>query len=107
MTRKEEIAWAAGLFEGEGCCCVRASRNVQLQLGTTDEDVAKTFFRIVGVGTLNRYHAPSHRALGRKPTWMWRCGAKADIVHVADLFLLYMHERRGAEMRRSVEATCA
>jgi hypothetical protein len=50
-----DIAWAAGLFEGEGCLSfstVRGERYPQAMLKTTDRDVLARFHRIVVVGAI-------------------------------------------------------
>src|SRR5689334_3983660 len=46
---KEGLAWAAGLFEGEGCFhfASRANRVIVASLTTTDEDVVRRFHAIV------------------------------------------------------------
>lgn len=82
------LAWAAGLFEGEGCITFGvSSRNdtltsgasvryengqVRLVLAMTDQDIVEDFARIVGVGSVNRIHPPSKRALNNKPQWRWQ-----------------------------------
>lgn len=69
-----ELAWAAGLFEGEGSCFARKKDSghhyIELSLASTDEDVLRRFHDAVGVGTV---HGP-RKLPGRKPIWTWRCG---------------------------------
>lgn len=48
-TPGEEIAWAAGLFEGEGCITVSNGRPV-MRLNSTDADTPRRFCEIVGAG---------------------------------------------------------
>lgn len=48
-TPGEEIAWAAGLFEGEGCMTRSGSQKV-MRLVSTDEDTVRRFWEIVAVG---------------------------------------------------------
>jgi hypothetical protein len=61
---RESLAWAAGLFEGEGCLTTylrssrpggRKYRAAELSIYSTDPDVLRTFHRIVGVGQINRH----------------------------------------------------
>ena len=58
MTRTpEDIAWAAGLFEGEGCVTIstvdgRKYLLASVSMHPRDRDVLERFHRIVGVGTL-------------------------------------------------------
>ena len=51
MWNSEELAWAAGLFEGEGCFA--DSHGVPVcRLGMTDEDVIRRFHEIIRIGTI-------------------------------------------------------
>jgi hypothetical protein len=47
--RAEQIAWAAGLFEGEGCITLSGER-FQLALNNTNEGVVYAFRRILDIG---------------------------------------------------------
>jgi hypothetical protein len=72
-----ELAWAAGLFEGEGCISSRrrstkrathvATRQLAI-LVMTDEDTVRRFQAAVGVGTV---YGPYQRP-GKKPEWRWQ-----------------------------------
>jgi hypothetical protein len=46
---RENLAWAAGLFEGEGCI-TRTNRVPVARLGTTDLDVLERFHLVMGFG---------------------------------------------------------
>ena len=49
-TSREDIIWAAGLFEGEGCITTsRKSPTLQLQM--TDKDVVAKFKKIINCGS--------------------------------------------------------
>jgi hypothetical protein len=50
VTRNVEIAWAAGLFEGEGCV-TEINRRFALAVKNTDEEVIR-FDEIVGLGRM-------------------------------------------------------
>lgn len=101
MASEAEIAWAAGLFEGEGCACVSVNRGrviSLLKLAMVDRGPVEQFHAIVGAGT-TRFHAPPSRD-GKKPLWYWSANAKADVEHVADLLIPHVFERR----RKALEA---
>lgn len=94
------VAWAAGLFEGEGCFYVkndsrpgRKPRPVAA-LKMTDEDVVKLFLATVRYGTVSGPHKSLSRD-GRthKPVWTWRCTGD-DVLAVYDLLLPWLGERR-------------
>ena len=82
------IAWAAGIFEGEGS--IRKARN-GLKVAMTDLDVLEKFQSIVGVGSIRPYKLQrSHHKQG----YDWACWKAADVKHVLNLFLPYFGNRR-------------
>lgn len=92
-----DIAWAAGLFEGEGCLTLgqerRGKRYVGARLGTTDHDIVERFARIVGFGTINRKRPPSTPEHW-KTVWEWSTQSAPGVREVIDLFWDYLGERR-------------
>jgi hypothetical protein len=71
-----ELAWAAGIFEGEGCIYLRrqsgkggTGRQAQLKVQMNDEDSVLRFQRVMGMGNVRRLHAPSRAGFG--PSWVW------------------------------------
>lgn len=90
------IAWAAGLFEGEGCIVfnkVKACR--RLTLVSTDLDVLEKFQRAVGAGNIR-----SRRVYGnRKPCWIWGVSRWPDVERTLKVFLPYFGRRRAAKAR--------
>lgn len=101
MPTDADIAWAAGLFEGEGCWRLSASRKdgrisggrryVYAQLASTDEDVVQRFRAIVGVGSI--YFRKAQRS-GHKNLWTWMISDRDGFEHVAELFRPWLGERR-------------
>lgn len=98
MTRAEEIAWAAGLFEGEGCIAIQRFKrrtSVSLTLTSTDRDVLERFALVVErgrIGSQDMTKRPAHY----KQLWIWKVGARADVEAVLDLFWAFLGERRRA-----------
>ncbi len=72
MGYREDQAWAAGLFEGEGCITVQRQRgrknHPRLQLNMTDEDTVRRFHRVVGSGAV-RFKPATDDV--RKDQWAW------------------------------------
>ena len=79
---RESVAWAAGLFEGEGSIvwCSLKNRNpklepwrvCQLSLHSTDEDVVRRFASVIGIGKVyGPYRYPTREVPNRKPSWYW------------------------------------
>src|SRR6266850_7349629 len=93
----EQIAWAAGLFEGEGCfnAYVRKSGKIQMQvvLGMTDSDVVNRFAQIIGFGSVT--HGRMTRE-GNKPLHEWRLYEATKVRAFIALLLPYLGERRRA-----------
>lgn len=80
------IAWAAGLFDGEGCVSVHYDRGanrfaLQLRLSMTDWLTVRRFRRIVACGTLRR----QLRAPPRAPSYTWTVCQAHAVVHALDL----------------------
>lgn len=103
----EDVAWAAGLFEGEGCwnAYVRPSGKVQMQVkvGMTDQDVVERLCRIMGCGTVVRSHSRAHRERGDKPLFTWSVYEAERVREVIHLLLPHMGERRTARALEVLE----
>jgi hypothetical protein len=98
----EEIAWAAGLFEGEGTISHISRRRETLDLlvalRMTDEDVVRRFDEIVGRGKVYGPYLPLSHGDRRKPFWHWV--ALGDAGHVAlDLIGAWLGTRRIVQAR--------
>ena len=75
----EALAWAAGLFDGEGCVYM-AGHRVQMSLNNTHLPTVRRFHEIVGTGSVHatkNNSKPAHC----KPMWAWHAScAKAEVV---------------------------
>ena len=89
-SRELKVAWAAGLFEGEGSCCITDGRQPRVQLASTDEDVVRRFVAIVGRGRV-RFH---ERTNGNKDVWHWSVQGRDDVLYVLNLLWPFLGERR-------------
>lgn len=92
-----DIAWAAGLFEGEGCITFTTGSNGKLypilQLAMTDLDVVLRFSSVWGVGRINTTERPG--SLKTMHTWrLYRTAQKRDVLRA---MLPYLGERRKAK----------
>lgn len=100
ITRNEEIAWAAGLFEGEGCwnAYVRRSGKIQAQarLSSTDQDVVEKFARIVGIGNVTGPRQNKNKPQW-KPVYEWCVYEIANVRALIEMFRPWMGERRLAK----------
>jgi|TARA_E500000305_G_C4010865_1_gene232698 hypothetical protein len=96
---QENIAYIAGLFDGEGCVsCVqrptkRTDRNgkiynqwyIRAEIAMTNEETIKWVHHILGMGWSGpkRYHKHNY-----KPQWRWCCGYR-DCLKLAKMLLPY------------------
>jgi hypothetical protein len=76
---KSEIAWAAGLYEGEGSVVLTEWGSIKLQVRMTDEDVLEHLRTVLG-GLINGpYQYNVEGRPPRKPFWIWSVtGPNAD-----------------------------
>ncbi len=92
----EEIAWAAGIFEGEGCFSttgkpgIHGRRHLRATLMMKDEDIVRRFAAVVGVG---KVYDRKCRSLT-----VWHCGKRAEFRHLAEMFRPWLGERRIARL---------
>ena len=92
-----QIAWAAGLFEGEGCISNSRIRQgkvcKQLSLEMTDLDIVERFRKVVGVD--NKIISRVRKDNGNcKPIYLYRIQAHKDIQRVLSSFLPFFGLRR-------------
>jgi hypothetical protein len=93
-----EIAWAAGLFEGEGSITwPRGEWDVRLQVKTTDQDVADRLLTILGGRVNGPYQYNVEGRPARKPFWVWMVNGPM-VYDVARLLEPWMCKRRRARM---------
>lgn len=76
----DSLAWAAGVFEGEGCIGVRKHAQYKdsvysrMTISMTDADVIQRFRDAVGVGTVQGPHN-----YGNKPVYRWYVGTVKEV----------------------------
>ena len=100
-----DIAWAAGLFEGEGWISSwRKQPNLRcIGIEMTDEDVMERFMKVVNYGRL----MPKLYDSG-KTGYRWQTSKHTVVAHVLKLFLPYLGTRRSEranEVLRHYETT--
>lgn len=92
----QNLAWAAGLFEGEGSI----SANGRMRIKMTDRDVLILFRLVVQCGTVHGPYQPS--GLGKKLVYEWTVQGKDAFDLMAD-FQLFMGERRSKRIIEVLE----
>lgn len=112
MATETEIAWAAGLFEGEGSINwstgsgtlpERHRPQARLVIGMTDRDVLERFARVVGHGTVRP--KAKHRSWQPhfKDAWVWEVRTWETVTAVLNMLLPWLGERRSARAHEIFE----
>lgn len=104
MTTAENVAWAAGVFEGEGSVYLRKFVRGKAQIThthggfrvqMTDKDVVDRLRDVVGVGNV----VPCKpTGLGKKPSWAWQVQDRKGFSIVANLLRPHLGLRRTARL---------
>ena len=114
MASEIEIAWAAGLFEGEGCICVYNRpargkdswrRGVTMNLTSTDRDVVEKFASVVGVGSVSTLSEARKAKPHHKDQFRWLIASAKDVETVIRLFLPHLCARRSRKAHEALEIT--
>lgn len=99
--RAIDLAWAAGLFEGEGSFLLtrqstaRRRGYLNLKVTMTDEDIVRKLHRILGVGRVTGPFVNAGDPGHWKPHWRWDARGRAALVIVSDpLFTNHLGARR-------------
>jgi hypothetical protein len=102
MRDMKDIAWLAGLLEGEGC--FRTHKNCPgLTVNMTDEDVIARAAKVLGYP---KPTVPYIQRPGRKPIWCLSLHGKHAIAWMMTLYT-FMGTRRRAKIREIIVAWTA
>lgn len=100
LSDKEQLAWAAGIFEGEGTVTKGRDRpGWWLAVRMTDEDIIRQLAVVLG-GMVYGPYDPDDGV--RKPVWVWKVGGPGA-ERVARLLYPYLGERRQAAISRRID----
>lgn len=106
-----EIAWAAGLFEGEGCFTLSKVKNrkdsikVSAVIGMTDKDVLDRFAFIMGFGNIKGPYKSSYPT--GKQRYTWEVQNQPDVLKTIELLLPFLLSRRrekALEIKQEIES---
>ena len=111
MLSESDIAYIAGLFDGEGSIHIKRgienkkkhtgkgrrisnSMRISMEITMTDESVLRWLHEVLGVGTLNRKPRKGRRKDGTKylMQYRWRCTFR-DAYYVCKLLCPYAHTK--------------
>ena len=93
-----QIAWAAGIIEGEGCFSLNkngyGSEYGRISVKMTDEDIINRLQQVFNAGHVHEVTAPSHVDRGFKRAWTWEVGKSCDVERIVEDIFPYLGERR-------------
>jgi hypothetical protein len=96
--KAEDVAWFAGLFEGEGSLCRSTGRNCwRMSLRMTDEDVVRRIHSLFG-GAVYDDRRDVITNGKHKRAWQWQVCKQEEINKIVLSIRPHMGQRRGAKM---------
>jgi hypothetical protein len=99
---REELAWAAGFFDGEGCFCYsEAARYVSVSIGQTSIEPLEQFRAAVGVGKINGPYMHKHpKRLGKKPQWVYQAYGLEKVQAIAGMLWFKLGRAKRDDAKR-------
>jgi hypothetical protein len=99
MTNEVDVAWLAGLYEGEGTLAavkargapVETARSWVLSITMNDEDVIRRAHAVAGLGRVRISRQPGY-------PWRWNVCARDEVLVVVLRLLPYLGSRRTARV---------
>lgn len=102
MNNEQLLAWAAGLFEGEGCIGIvkkkGKSQSVRLQLSSTDRDVLDRFQSVMGFGAIRDASGSPSFQPHWKSKFTWATAQRDHVVWFAENIGPMLCERRSSRL---------
>lgn len=97
----KDLAWAVGLYEGEGYACVRASGNIEVGINMTDREPVERFHQIMGIGVVRVYPPIPPR----KTYYRWHVTRCDEVVQVLNVLIEsgYLSPRRLEQANKTLE----
>lgn len=107
---RENLAWAAALFEGEGCFSTNTNgtspkRYAVMRMTSTDRDVLERFQEIVGCGAVSPAKiSPASAARGTyKQPYKWQMGGRLNVYALGIAFFQWLGARRKSRFKELIE----
>lgn len=98
-----ELAWLAGIIEGEGCIYFVNRRGWRggIRVHMTDEDVVRRCLAVTGLGFIYAGTTPAGR-----PAWHWNVTRRDDCARLLLALYPLMGKRRQAKIAETAEKVC-
>lgn len=103
--RALDIAWAAGIIEGEGS--IQSARRkqkasqghyiaIRVRVVMSDRDILERLQRIFNIGRVSAYR--NTQGLGKKQLYRWEAASRRDVAAVCDAIYQWMGDRRRCQI---------
>lgn len=93
-----DVAWLAGIYEGEGSCAITSGRAIRVEIVMTDQDVMSRIHSLTGCGSLR---SVAQRAENYKSAWRWSVGS-GEAVDFLQAILPWLGERRSQRAQEAI-----
>lgn len=97
---ESEVAWLAGLFDGEGCIKFSGKSSAYLVISMSDLDILEKALERTGAGNIYSSRAPSEN---RKPMWEWSVCQKIQVELLIKLIYPWLGSRRQKRCKEAIE----
>jgi hypothetical protein len=95
-----EIAWVAGLLEGEGCFSLTKAKNrMYISCSMTDKDIIEKLYSLIKYGTVIKDKLRPNR----KQVYTWRMSNRREIDIFTSLIKPFMGARRTEKINLMLE----
>jgi hypothetical protein len=95
----EQVAWLAGIYEGEGSCAITTGRAIRVEIVMTDQDVIDRIQFVTGLGSVTSL-AP--RGENYKPAYRWSIGS-IGAVGFLNAILPWLGKRRADRAQNAID----
>lgn len=95
-----EIAWVAGVFEGEGHLVNNGKFGIRLRVNMVDEDVIRRLHKITGVG---KVYERDLRSESRQLQYVWDVCRRNEVLDVLYKIRPWLGTRRSIRASEAIE----
>lgn len=98
---REDAAYMAGLFEGEGSIVLHSNNSsVTLSIGMTDKDVLEYFQELAGVGKISDIRYGYGNSLNKKPFWTYTVCNFEEVQYLIAIMWYWLGDRRREQCKK-------
>jgi hypothetical protein len=94
-----EVAWLAGIYEGEGSCTITTGRAIRVEIVMTDQDIVNRVQALTGFGSVNTL---AQRNEKYKTAYRWSIGSIGAVTFLQTI-LPWLGERRSERAKNAID----